>query len=241
MSSTTTIAAQRGNDERMTVIFDCDGVLVNSEWLYAEIFSDALATIGIHKSAKDCFSDLCGLPLAQCYEKIEQALQVSLPDTFPDRVHSMTSKKLAAQLKANPGVKDVLDSLNKMNVPICVASNGMTDKVKRTLASVNLDRYFSQTAIFGLDQVGRAKPAPDIFLYAAESMRVSIRDCYVVEDSAVGVEAALASGAKVLHYDASFIGVENAKRGEYSKKEKAIRFNSFKWLLQFFSKVFKKN
>lgn len=225
----------------MTVIFDCDGVLVNSEWLYAEIFSDALATIGVRKSAQDCFTDLCGLPLAQCYEKIEQAFQISLPDTFPERVHSMTSKKLAGQLKANPGVEEVLDNLNKMDVPICVASNGMTDKVKRTLAAVGLDRFFSQTAIFGLDQVGRAKPSPDIFLYAAKSMRVSIRDCYVVEDSAVGVEAALASGAKVLHYDASFIGVDNAMTGEYGNNEEIIRFNSFNWLLQHLSKVFKKN
>ena len=153
------------------IIFDCDGVLVNTEFLYARTFSAALATVGIHKTAQSCFKDLCGLPLDQCYRLIEQDYRCRLPSTFSDTLHEMTDAVLMDELKPNPGIETLLHQLAASNIPICVASNGATEKIKRNLCWAELEQFFLPETIFGVDQVKRAKPAPDIFLHAAANMQ----------------------------------------------------------------------
>jgi phosphoglycolate phosphatase len=181
------------------VIFDCDGVLVDSEPLANRVMHEQLAGAGFHLTLSQCNELLMGRTLHDCVAIIETHAGKTLPGGFMGDVEQATRLTFDLDLRAVDGVAKVLQTLT---TPFCVASSGSREKINHSLKLTSLDRFFSKERIFSADQVSRGKPAPDLFLGAAEQLGVAAHDCVVVEDSIPGVEAGCAAGMTVLGYAA---------------------------------------
>lgn len=184
----------------MLVIFDCDGVLVDSEKLAAEVFSSCLQELAIDMDPQQCYAQFKGHTLDYCLAWLKKN-HPAVPQSFLQTLGEETTKAFASSLKAVPGVEDVILDLRKRNIPMCVASNGGHEKIEHSLEVTGLLKYFP-VARFSRDDVPRGKPAPDLFLHAAEVMGVPTAFATVVEDSLTGVRAAQAAGMRVLVYQA---------------------------------------
>lgn len=182
----------------MLIIFDCDGVLVDSEVLASEVFSLSLSKIDIKLSAEACFDTFQGLTLAACFEWVENNFNCTLPDSFSQRLDDDTEMAFSRQLCSVDGVGKVLEYLTKYEVDFCVASNGSHGKVINSLTATGLISYFSHR--FSVDDVARGKPSPELFLHAAKMMGALPGDVLVVEDSEAGWNAAVAASMKVFLY-----------------------------------------
>ena len=197
----------------MLVIFDCDGVLVDSEILSAQVFSECLAEeYGIHVPPHYSLEAYRGKSVADCISMITDELTEKLnwhhlPAAERDELgkkfwrHVQLQTLVACEHRLFPveNVESVLQTLQAKNIPFCVASNGKHEKMAVTLVKTNLMHYV-QGKIFSFEDVARGKPAPDLFLYAAKSMQVSPELAIVVEDSLTGVIAAKAAGMRPLAY-----------------------------------------
>lgn len=184
----------------MLVIFDCDGVLVNSEPLANASFSRALRAEGLDWSPDEVLRRLMGLSLKSCVEACEAELGRRLPEDFVARMQAVTYQSFRdAPLQPIAGVRDAVETLQRAGVATCVASSGSLDKMRFTLGLTGLRELFDGR-VFSASQVARGKPFPDLFLHAALSMGVPPSDCVVVEDSPPGVTAARAAGMRVLAY-----------------------------------------
>lgn len=197
----------------MLVIFDCDGVLVDSEILSAQVFSESLAErYGIHvspyyslesyrgKSVPDCISMITAeLTEKLNWHDVPQAERDERGRAFWRHVQLQTLAACDDRLFAVEGVEAVLKQLQSKHIPFCVASNGKHEKMAVTLVKTNLMSYVDGN-IFSFEDVVRGKPAPDLFLYAAKTMNVPAADTIVVEDSLTGVIAAKAAGMRALAY-----------------------------------------
>lgn len=183
----------------MLIIFDCDGVLVDSELLGAQVFSKELEPLDIPMSTEQCHRQFLGRSLAYCFAWLEREYGRALPDDFPSRLEQSTIAAFSRQLRPVPGIKTVLELLDREHVPYCVASNGSHAKIRNSLEVTGLLPHFSNRR-FSVEDVAQGKPAPDLYLYAAESMGVPASFTTVVEDSPAGLEAALAAGMRALMY-----------------------------------------
>ena len=182
------------------VIFDCDGVLVDSEPLANASFSRALKAQGLDWSVEETMRRLMGRSLKSCVEICEAELGRKLPDDFVEKMQAVTYQSFCdAPLQPVPGVKEAVLALQAAGVSTCVASSGSPEKMKFTLGLTGLWELFDGR-IFSSSQMPRGKPFPDLFLHAAISMNVQPFDCVVVEDSLPGVQAARAAGMKALAY-----------------------------------------
>lgn len=178
------------------IIFDCDGVLVDSELITNRVFADMLAGIGLPLGIDYLFEHFVGRSMQHCWQQVGRLLGREVPAAFRDEFQLRSLAALRAQVQPVPGVVAVLDSLP---VPCCVASSGGHDKMAATLGATGLlprfrDRMFSAT------EVPNGKPAPDIFLYAAARCGVEPQRCAVIEDSAAGVRAGVTAGMRVYGY-----------------------------------------
>lgn len=182
----------------MLIIFDCDGVLVDSEGLASEVFSSSLAKIGIFLSAQDCFDRFQGQSLASCFDWLEANFDSGLPNDFPALLERDTELEFTRQLKSVAGVESVLKYLLGAEVKFCVASNGGHKKIFNSLSTTGLMSYFDHR--FSVDDVELGKPNPDLFLYAAKSMGELPGEVLVVEDSRAGWQAARAAEMEVFLY-----------------------------------------
>lgn len=180
------------------IIFDCDGVLVDSEPLVAQILIDMLAEHGLHWRLEDVFANIVGQSLEKTLHVAEGILGKKLPAGFADTFRSRSRALLAEKVQAVPGIAEVLDGLT---LPYCVASSGRFEKMRVTLGTTGLLPRFERK-MFSATQVAAPKPAPDVFLLAAAQMGVPPAHCLVVEDSPSGVRAALAAGMTVFAYAA---------------------------------------
>ena len=182
----------------LTIIFDCDGVLVDSERLSHSVLMDMLAEYGQPISLQDTFDLFMGTSeekgLAVLSELIGRPAPLDFSSTFRDRTFEAFKRSLAPI----PGITDVLQSLKH---PYCVASNGPREKMRFTLGLTGLLPHFDGR-LYSAEDVARPKPAPDLFLHAAHAMGADPRSCVVVEDSSTGVTAAKAAGMYVLGYAA---------------------------------------
>ncbi|WP_028884834.1 HAD family hydrolase [Teredinibacter turnerae] len=187
----------------MLVIFDCDGVLVDSEPLAAAVFSAELARLGLPMSGDECYREFHGHSLAYCFDWIERKFDCRLPDAFAAQLSAATDNTFSRKLQAVPGVEAVIKELERRHISYCVASNGGHKKIANSLATTGLVRYFNRDKgnCFSVDDVATGKPAPDLFLYAAESMGVPPAFTTVIEDSAAGVRAAKRAGMALFVYD----------------------------------------
>lgn len=182
------------------VIFDCDGVLVDSEPLANTSFAAALNEVGLAWSVEETMSRLMGRSLKSCGEIVEAEIGRKLPSDFFERMQARTYQSFRdAPLKAIGGVKDAVLELQKAGLDTCVASSGAVEKMKFTLGLTGLWDLFGGR-VFSASQVSRGKPFPDLFLHAAIEMNVQPFDCVVVEDSVPGVQAARSAGMRVLAY-----------------------------------------
>jgi HAD superfamily hydrolase (TIGR01509 family) len=175
------------------VIFDCDGVLVDSEPVYAEAFSLALHAFGCPLSADFLGRSLQGKNLTDCYRWLFEHWQFVVTAEFVQCLFSQTNRLVPLKLRAVTGVHAVLDQITCAKA---VASNGVFLSVKDNLSRCDLWRQFGPH-VYTSNLVEKPKPAPDIYLYAAQKLGFDPADCYVVEDSLVGVTAALAAGMSV--------------------------------------------
>jgi HAD superfamily hydrolase (TIGR01509 family) len=181
------------------VIFDCDGVLVDTEEIGARISAQALTRLGWALTPQEALDRFLGCTDEYFAQQAELHLGRPLPPGWDDTIETLCDAAYATELKPVPGVETVLDELNALDVPVCVASNGSHDKMRRTLGATGLHSRFDGR-IFSARDVARGKPAPDLYLHAAQSMGAEPSRCVVVEDSPRGVEAAQAAGMACIGY-----------------------------------------
>ncbi len=181
------------------VIFDCDGVLVDSEPLANEELRKALAEQGLDMSFDEVVETFVGLSMNKVVNIAGGKLGHDLPDDFLDRLQVKTFAAFEQDLKPVEGIRDILTQLQDMPQKICVASSGSFEKMDVTLGLTGLKGFF-QGNIFSASQVKRGKPYPDLYLYAAEQMDSDPARCLVIEDSLPGVQGAVAAGMDVLAY-----------------------------------------
>ena len=175
------------------VIFDCDGVLVDSEFIAGQVLSTFLAERGLDLSPLDCQHRFMGKSLESVKEQIETEHTLALPDDFPEQIRARDKVKFETDLTAIDGFPDVFA---RLDVPFCVASSGSMEKMQTTLGLTGLWAYV-HPRIYSARLVGRSKPWPDLFLHAARDMGVTPENCLVIEDSPTGVEAGKRAGMTV--------------------------------------------
>ena len=180
------------------VIFDCDGVLVDSERVANEVFARVLDEVcGLQFTLDDMFDTFVGHSRAQCLQKIEAMTGYPPPAELDQRYQRDINAALEKTVQAIDGIEDVL---RQLQVPCCVASSGSHEKMRMTLGKTGLMR-FVEGKVFSTSDVERGKPHPDIYLHAARSMGVTDpARCVVVEDSPIGVTGAVAAGMRVFGF-----------------------------------------
>jgi len=181
------------------VIFDCDGVLVDSEPLSNSIFKESLSEHGLQLTDEEAVSAFTGLSLPMAIEAAEEMLGRRLPLWFADAYEERIIAALSEEVEMIAGVEEVLTSIKGKK---CVASNGRHAKIRATLTKTGLLKYF-RDCIFSAEDVERGKPHPDLFQYAARQMNVRPESCVVIEDSVLGVRGARAAGMHVLAFTES--------------------------------------
>ncbi|WP_043839130.1 HAD family hydrolase [Muricoccus aerilatus] len=177
------------------VIFDCDGVLVDSEILAAEVLARAATSLGLAITAAEALPRFRGRRLPAILAEIEAELSTPLPPDLPDKMRADLRTALAS-VKPVPGIAEALDRIDR---PTCVASGGSMAKMRLTLGAAGLLPRF-EGRLFSSPETGFWKPAPDLFLHAARALGFRPEDCDVVEDSTGGVEAGRAAGMRVLAF-----------------------------------------
>jgi HAD superfamily hydrolase (TIGR01509 family) len=178
------------------IIFDCDGVLVDSEIISCRAHAATLTRHGYPITEDQVFDRFLGRSMRQATLEVEAELGRSLPDDFHTQVYAEIFREFATSLQAT---HLIVETLAAITLPVCVASSGPPEKISASLNRVGLyDRFAPH--IFSAVQVQHGKPAPDLFLFAAGQMKVPSARCLVIEDSVSGIAAARAAGMTVLGY-----------------------------------------
>ncbi|MET7852334.1 HAD family hydrolase [Streptomyces avermitilis] len=184
------------------VIFDNDGVLVDSEPLSNTLLAAYLTELGHPTSYEESLRDYMGAAMHRVHDLVQERTGQRLPDDFDEVFHGRVFAAFERELEPVAGAVDILEKLTADGVPYCVASSGSHERIRVGHRKTGLDRWFEDGRIFSSQDVGQGKPAPDLFLYAAERMGVPPKRCVVVEDSPLGVQAAHAAGMDVFGYTA---------------------------------------
>jgi HAD superfamily hydrolase (TIGR01509 family) len=178
------------------VVFDCDGVLVDSEPIFNRAHADILSQCGYPITAQSVGDRFCGISDAEMLAAIEREWGQPLPPDYKERVARLIDAACVAALTSFPGLAEALD---RLSARICVASSSTPERIRKSLGLVGLlDRF--EPHIFSAVMVARGKPAPDLFLYAARALRTEPARCVVIEDSIPGVRAAVSAGMDVIGF-----------------------------------------
>ncbi len=180
----------------MLVIFDCDGVLVDSEGPANRLLTRYLNDHGVDISVAETEATFIGLSLDSCAKLVGTRYGVQLPDDFVPEIRRMTAEVLAREVTAIAGVREAVAGLQG---PTCVASSGEVAKMQLTLGTTGILDLF-EGRLYSATMVRRGKPAPDLFLHAADQCGVAPDRCVVVEDSPFGLQAAQAAGMRALGF-----------------------------------------
>lgn len=178
------------------IIFDCDGTLVDSEFLCNLGLQQQLASEGCNADAAQLLEKYRGVSFNLIKKDLAERFNVTFSDAFETEYRYKVSQLFTEQLKAIEGVEALLKSLT---IPFCVASSGPRVKIEQALQVTGLAKYFGER-IFSSYDIGSWKPEPDLFLHAAKMMNVDPAFCCVVEDSLVGLQAANAAKMKSIYY-----------------------------------------
>ncbi|MFF3845498.1 HAD family hydrolase [Streptomyces sp. NPDC002328] len=184
------------------VIFDNDGVLVDSEPLSNRLLAGYLSELGHPTTYEDSIRDYMGSALHRVHDLVLERTGQRLPADFDDVFHARVFVAFERELEPVHGVVGVLEKLRADGVAYCVASSGSHARIRTGHRKTGLDRWFDDARIFSAEDVGRGKPAPDLFLHAARRMGAAPERCVVVEDSPLGVRAGVAAGMDVLGFTA---------------------------------------
>jgi len=175
------------------IIFDCDGVLVDSEAISAKVFQNMVSEMGFHLDFETVLEQITGTSMKENLRFFRESIGRELPADFESEFRKRSYKAYKTDLKAIKGIHNLLD---KINIPIGVASSGPIEKITLNLTSTNLIDKFENN-IFSCFDIGSWKPEPEIYLHAAKEMGFKPGECAVIEDSIVGVQAARAGGFDV--------------------------------------------
>ncbi|TDT37227.1 HAD superfamily hydrolase (TIGR01509 family)/HAD superfamily hydrolase (TIGR01549 family) [Streptomyces sp. BK208] len=184
------------------VVFDNDGVLVDSEPISNRLLAGYLTELGHPTSYEESLRDYMGGAMHRVHDLVLERTGRRLPDDFDDVFHERVFAAFERELEPVHGAVDVLEKLDADGVVYCVASSGSHERIRVGHRKAGLDRWFDDERIFSSQDVGRGKPAPDLFLHAADRMGVAPERCVVIEDSALGVQAAVAAGMDVFGFTA---------------------------------------
>ncbi len=195
-------------------IFDCDGVLIDSEVISARVLVDLAAQHGVSFDASYVRMHFQGRSFPFVAQTIRSSFAVTLPPDFEALYRERLLQRFETDLRPTPGV---LGILNYLGVEACVATSSSPQRASRSLELVGLNTFFDR--VFTASMVERGKPAPDLFLHAAREMGVDPQDCLVIEDSAPGVPAAQAAGMEVAFYAGAshWQGLDAAQMPEFDK------------------------
>ena len=178
------------------IIFDCDGVLVDSERITARVFADMLGELGLALTVQDIFDQFVGKSMDQCLGILSRSFGWEVPAEFAPEYRARSGLALHSEVRPVAGIESVLAAIR---VPFCVASNGTHEKMRTTLGATGLLDQFSGK-MFSVADVSRGKPFPDLFLHAAARFGTPPSKCAVIEDTPTGVSAGVAAGMTVYGY-----------------------------------------
>jgi HAD superfamily hydrolase (TIGR01509 family) len=191
------------------IIFDCDGVLVDSEPIINRAHAHVLTACGYPISEQNLVERFCGMSDREMIEIIEREWGHALPTSYAEHVGLMIEAEFRQSLAPIAGVAEALDSLT---LPICVASSSSLEQIRQKLKITGLLGRFGEH-LFSATMVARGKPAPDLFLYAAQHLTTAPDRCLVIEDSPAGIDAALAAGMTAIGFSGgSHCGPEHGAR-----------------------------
>lgn len=178
------------------IIFDCDGVLVDSEAISIGTLVEMAKSHGASIDLDYAHQLFLGKSLEFCFNYISDLAQKKLPENFEEEFRKRTFEAFQKELQPIKGIHDLLA---KINVPIAVASNGPADKIRLNLTTTQLIDKFEGN-IFSAYDINSWKPNPKLYLHAAKTMGFDVKDCVIIEDSPAGVQAALSGGFDVFGF-----------------------------------------
>jgi HAD superfamily hydrolase (TIGR01509 family) len=192
------------------VIFDCDGVLVDSEGIALEVLVEALAKKGVSLTTEGAADRFLGRSLGSLADAVQSEFGVEIDPPFLAGMREVLYTRFRAELKPLPGVATAIKALKGKDVACCVASSSQRERIELSLSVTGLFPHLTPH-IFSATMVENGKPAPDLFLHAAAEMGVSPSECLVIEDSPAGISAARAAGMRVL----AFTGGSHTQHASY--------------------------
>ena len=182
--------------DSMLVIFDCDGVLIDSEIVAARLEAEAITALGLPMTAETICSRFAGTTTKEVWQTLERELGRPLPPGFFESHLAHVREVFSRELEAIPGARVALEALDR---PYCVASSTRLPALVDNLATCGLVDLLDGR-VFSASQVKRAKPAPDVFMFAASQMGADPAECLVIEDSVAGVLAARAADMRAIGF-----------------------------------------
>ncbi len=214
------------------VIFDCDGVLVDSEEIALQVLVAALAEKGISLTTEEAADRFLGRSLGSLAKVVQHEFGVAIDPPFLASMREVLHARFRTELKPVKGVSALIGALKTAGIACCVASSSQRERIELSLTVTGLVSHFTPN-IFSATMVENGKPAPDLFLYAADRMGVAPAQCLVIEDSPAGVTAAQAAGMRVI----AFTGGSHAKHAGYrrdlARLDADARFDAMENLLHF--------
>ena len=204
------------------VIFDCDGVLVDSEPISNAVLAALLTRCGLAISAQDALREYKGLLMRDLIAKAQAALGAALPSGFVAEFEALRELEFRAHLQPIPGARTAVEEVRASGVKVCVASQGKLAKTELTLTLTGLRDLFSADELFSAHTVSRGKPHPDLFLHAARTMDADPSRCAVIEDTTLGVRAGLSAGMRVLWFAAAQDGEASDLDGQSVERVLAL-------------------
>ncbi|MEM8833894.1 MAG: HAD family phosphatase [Pseudomonadota bacterium] len=205
------------------IIFDCDGTLMDTEALYNTVTSEVLTEYGLEGyTPEKCLNDFNGRSWQKIKEIIDEENNIDLPQSVIQNYIDRSNERIENDLDLVTGVYDFLVWAND-NFKICIGSNGERGNVTKSVTLTGIDSFFQEENTFTKIQVANAKPAPDLFLFAAEKMRCDPAKCLVLEDSVSGAKAGVAAGMDVF----GFTGVAHDKKAADSALKEVGTLQNF--------------
>ena len=214
------------------VIFDCDGVLVDSEPLSIAVLVKAMRAAGAEIDEEGAYERFLGRSLATVTECLQTEFNLPVGDAFLDSIRHDLYERFRQELQPIPGIAETLDGLTMAR---CVASSSQLERIRLSLSVTGLLPRL-EPHIFSSSMVKRGKPAPDLFLYAAEQMQTAPEDCIVIEDSPAGIIAARAAGMTVFVFTGGTHAAQPAHIAELERLAPEVVFDAMPDLLHLVQK-----
>ncbi|MGR9363652.1 HAD family hydrolase (plasmid) [Rhizobium leguminosarum] len=183
----------------MLVIFDCDGVLIDSEAIFCAVDAEALTNLGYPTSTSTISERFAGIPHRIAWQRLAEEHGLNLPDSWVDEILRECDRRFASDLKAIAGAPETIAEIKNSGHKVCVASSTELAALVNNLERTGVFAHVTSN-VFSVSQVKRSKPAPDVFLFAASQMGFDPSDCLVVEDSVAGVMAATRAGMRSIGF-----------------------------------------